>query len=93
MLTNALMLKLEIPNKDFVRCKDAFKGGLGGVLMQEGWVVYYESRELNENRDNYVTHDLELATIIRALKMWRHYLLGTRFILMINHSGLKYLFY
>jgi len=47
---------------------------------------------LNEHEQNYVTHDHELATIIHALKMWRHYLLGRIFILMSDHSGLRYLF-
>jgi len=63
---------------------------LGGVLMQEGQVICYESRKQNENEKNYVTHDIELAVIIHALKMWRHYLLGKRFVLMRNHSGLRY---
>ena len=53
----------------------------------------YELRKLNEHEKNYVTHDLQLATIIHALKMWRNYLLGRRFILMSDHSGLRYLFY
>ena len=55
-------------------------------------MVFYESRKLNELEKNYHTHDLELATIIHALKMWRHYLLGRRFALMSDHSGLQYLF-
>ena len=60
--------------------------------MQEGQVVCYESRKLNEHEQSYPTHDLELAMIIHALKMWRHYLLGRRFTLMRDHSGLRYLF-
>ena len=52
----------------------------------------YESRILNENEKNYATHDLELVEIIHALKMWRHYLLGRRLVLMCDHSGLRYLF-
>jgi len=55
-------------------------------------VVCYESQKLNEHKQNYPTHDIELATIIHALKMWRHYILGTRFVLMRNHIGLRYLF-
>jgi hypothetical protein len=47
---------------------------------------------LNEHEVNYVTHDLELATIVHALKMWRHYLLGKKFVLMTDHCGLRYLF-
>ena len=60
--------------------------------MQGGSVVFYESRKLNENEVNYVTHDLELAAIVHALKMWRHYLLGRKFVLMTDHCGLRYLF-
>jgi hypothetical protein len=55
-------------------------------------VIFYESWKLNEHEHKYVTHDLELATIVHVLKMWRHYLLGRRFVLMTDHCGLKYLF-
>jgi hypothetical protein len=71
---------------------DACKEGLRGVLMQEGHVICYESRKLNKHEINYVTHDLELASIVHALKMWRHYLLGRKFVLMTDHSGMRYLF-
>jgi len=50
--------------------------------------VCYESRKLNEHEMNYVTHDLELEAIIHNLKMWRHYLLDRRLVLMSGHSGL-----
>ena len=60
--------------------------------MQEGHVIFYESRKLNEYEINYVTHNLELAAIVHALKMWRHYLIGRRFFLMTEHSGLRYMF-
>ena len=73
-------------------CTDAYKEGLGGVLMQGGSVICYESWKLNEHEVNYVTHDLELAAIVHALKMWRHYLLERKFVLMIDHYGLWYLF-
>jgi len=55
-------------------------------------VVYYESRKLNEHEKNYVTHDLELVAIIHVLKMWRHYILGRRLILMSDHNRLRYFF-
>jgi hypothetical protein len=60
--------------------------------MQGGNVVCYESRKLNEHEFNYVTHDLELAAIVHAFKMWRHYVLGRRFVLMTDHCGLRYIF-
>ena len=86
------MLKITNPEADFLVCIDACKEGLGGVLMQEGKVICYESQKLNEHKVNYVTHDLELAAIVHALKMWRHYLLGRKLILMMDHCGLRYLF-
>ena len=55
-------------------------------------MVCYDSRELNEHKQNYVMRDLDLAAIIHALDMWRHYLLRMMFILMRNHTGLRYLF-
>jgi hypothetical protein len=73
-------------------CTDPYKEGLGGVLMQEGHVICYESRKLNEHKVNYVTHNMELVATVHALKMWRHYLLGRIFVLMTDHSGLRYLF-
>lgn len=60
--------------------------------MQDGYVVCYESWKLNEHEQNYLTHDLELAAIIHALNMLRHYLLSKRFVLMIHQIGLRYLF-
>jgi hypothetical protein len=92
LLINAPVLKIADLEKDFLVCTNACKEGLIRVLMQERQVVFYESRKLNEHEQKYVTHDLELAAIVHALKMWRHYLLGRRFILMIDHCGLKYLF-
>jgi hypothetical protein len=86
------MLNIADPDIDFLVCTDACKEGIRGVLMQEGHVVCYESRKLNDHEINYVTHDLELASIVHDLKMWRHYLLGRRFILMIDHCGLRHLF-
>ena len=60
--------------------------------MQENHMICYESRNLKEHEKNCATHDLELAAIVHALKMWRHYLMGRRFELRIDHCGLKYLF-
>jgi hypothetical protein len=78
--------------EDSVVCIDACKEGLGGVLMQNGHVICYESKKLKENEINYATHDLELATIVHALRMWRHCFMGRQFELRTYHSGLKYLF-
>ena len=60
--------------------------------MQDNHRICYESRKLKEHEKNYATHDLKLATIVHALNMWRHYLMGRRFELRTDHCGLKYLF-
>ena len=92
ILTTALILKIVDTFKDFVLCTDTCKEGLGGVLLQENYVVAYESMKLKEHEKNYATHDLELSSIIHALKMWRHYLIGRKFLLMSDNISLKYLF-
>jgi hypothetical protein len=92
ILTNAPVLKIANPNNDFLVCTNLCKEGLEGVLMQEGHVIFYKSIKLNEHEINYVTLDLELVFIVHALKMWRHYLLERRFVLMTDHSGRIYLF-
>jgi hypothetical protein len=76
LLTSAPILNIVDPNENFVVCTDACKEGLGGVLTQNGHVIGYESKKLKEHERNYATHDLELASIVHALKMWRHYLMG-----------------
>jgi hypothetical protein len=86
------VLKIVDPNESFVVCKNTCKEGLGGVLMKNGHVIRYESRKLKEHEKNYATHDLELVAIVHALRMWRHYLMGKKFKLRIDHTGLKYLF-
>ena len=60
--------------------------------MQEGNVICYELHKLKEHEKDYAMHDLELATIVHALNMWRHYFPGRRFELRMDHMSLKYLF-
>ena len=72
-------------------CTDACNDGLGGVLTQEGHVIAYESRKLKIHEKNYAAYDLELDSIIHALKMWCHHLIGRNFMLMTDNKGLKYL--
>ena len=60
--------------------------------MQEGRVICYASRQLRHHEENYPTHDLELATVVHALKIWRHYLLGNLVHLYTDHKSLKYIF-
>ena len=91
-MTTAPILVLPNSTDDFTLYTDASKLGLGCVLMQNGRVVAYASRQLKEHERNYPTHDLELATIVHALKVWRHYLYGVRFEVFTDHKSLKYLF-
>ena len=86
------VLRIADPDGDFVVCTDASKEGLGGVLLQNDHAICYESWKLIDHEHNYPTRDLELATIIHALKMWRHYLMGKKFILKTKNMSLKYLF-
>jgi ribonuclease HI len=66
--------------------------GLGCVLMQDGHVVAYASRQLRKHKAHYLTHDLELAAVVHALKIWRHYLMGKRCELYTDHKNLMYIF-
>ena len=70
---------------------DASLNGLGCVLMQEGKLVAYASRELKLHENNYPMHDLELAAIVFALKIWRHYLYEEKCFIYTDHKSLKYL--
>jgi ribonuclease HI len=91
-LTTAPVLTLPDTKKDFLVYCDASKQGLGCVLMQEGKVVAYASRQLKKHEENYPTHDLELAAVVHALKICRHYLIGNRCELFSDHKSLKYFF-
>ncbi|GAU51812.1 hypothetical protein TSUD_416000 [Trifolium subterraneum] len=85
-LTSAPVLVIPDPDKKYVVYCDASNKGLGCVLMQEGAVVAYASRQLKTHEENYPTHDLELAAIIFALKIWRHHLYGVQFALYSDHK-------
>ncbi|KAJ9562131.1 hypothetical protein OSB04_007291 [Centaurea solstitialis] len=71
---------------------DASKMGLGCVLMQRGKVISYASRQLKDHERNYPVHDLELAAVVFALKLWRHYLYGTKCTLYTDHKSLQHIF-
>ena len=84
-----------VPDKEqgyTVYC-DASRAGLGCVLMQSGRVVSYGSRQLKNHEQNYPTHDMELAAVVFALKIWRHYLYGKQFKVYSDHKSLMYIFY
>jgi hypothetical protein len=78
-LTSASVLKIVEPNGSFLVCTDACKEGIGRFLTQNGHVIGYESINIKEHKRKYATHDLELSSIVHALNMWRHYLMGKRF--------------
>jgi hypothetical protein len=71
---------------------DACGQGLGYVLMQEGHVIAYASHQLQKHKLNYPTHDLELAAVVHAHKIWRHYIMGTKYQVYMGHKSLKYIF-
>ena len=71
---------------------DASKARLGCVLMQSERVIAYGSRQLKNHEQNYPTHDMELAAVVFALKIWRHYLYGEEFEVYSDHKSLEYIF-
>ena len=91
-LCEAPILALPEGIEDFVVFSDASGVGLGCVLTQRDKVIAYASRQLKIHERNYPTHDLELAAVVFALKIWRHYLYGTRCKLFTDHKSLQYLY-
>ena len=91
-MTSAPVLTIPAGLEGYTVYIDASGTGLGAVLMQRGKVVAYASRQLKKHEQNYPIHDLELAAVVMALKMWRHYLYGVRFEVYTDHKSLKYVF-
>ncbi|GJZ20894.1 putative reverse transcriptase domain-containing protein [Tanacetum coccineum] len=91
-LCNAPVLAFPDGPDDFVVYCDASKQGFGCVLMQRGKVIAYASRQLKKHEKNYTTHDLELGAVVFALKIWRHYLYGTKSVIYTDHKSLQYIF-
>ncbi|KAI3813659.1 hypothetical protein L1987_18388 [Smallanthus sonchifolius] len=88
-LCNAPILTLPDGNGDLVVCCDASNQGLGCVLMQRGKVIAYASRQLKNHEKNYTMHDLELGAVVFSLKIWRHYLYGTKCVVFTDHKSLQ----
>ncbi|XP_070050821.1 uncharacterized protein [Nicotiana tomentosiformis] len=91
-LTSAPVLMLPDGTDGYVIYCDASGIGVGCVLMQHGKVVAYASRQQRKHEKNYPTHDLELAAVNHALKMWRHYLYGIHVDIYTDHKSLQYIF-
>ncbi|WVZ63300.1 hypothetical protein U9M48_012941 [Paspalum notatum var. saurae] len=91
-LTTAPVLALPDQQKKFIVYCDASRDGLGCVLMQEGKVIAYASRQLRKHELNYPTHDLELAAVVHALKIWSHYLYGQHCEIYTDYKSLEYIF-
>ncbi|GJR60023.1 putative reverse transcriptase domain-containing protein [Tanacetum coccineum] len=90
-LCSAPILALPEGSKDFIAYCDASKKGLGAVLMQREKVISYASRQLKIHEKNYTTHDLELGAVVFALKIWRHYLYGTKCTVFTDHKSLQHI--
>ncbi|GKC41499.1 putative reverse transcriptase domain-containing protein [Tanacetum coccineum] len=90
-LCSAPILALPEDSENFVVYCDASHKGLGVVLMQKEKVIAYASRQLKIHKKNYTTHDLELGVVVFALKMWRHYLYGTKCVVFTDHKSLQHI--
>ncbi|GKE08549.1 putative reverse transcriptase domain-containing protein [Tanacetum coccineum] len=84
---------LAIPQgaENFIVYCDASHKGLGAVLMQNEKVIAYASWQLKIHEKNYTTHDLELGAVVFALKIWRHYLYGTKCTVFTDHMSLQHI--
>ncbi|GJX43653.1 putative reverse transcriptase domain-containing protein [Tanacetum coccineum] len=90
-LCSAPILSLPKGSENFVVYCDALHKGLGAVLMQKEKVIAYASRKIKVYEKNYTTRNLELEAIVFALKIWRHYLYGTKSVVFTNHKSLQHI--
>nr|GFA97069.1 uncharacterized protein [Tanacetum cinerariifolium] len=90
-LYSAPILSLPEGSEDFVVYCDASLKGFGAVLMQREKVIAYDSRQLRKNEENYTTHDLELGVVVFSLRLWRHYLYGTKCTVYTDNKSLQYI--
>ena len=91
-LTTAPILIVPDRGQGYIVYCNASRVGLGCVFMQFGRVVAYGFRQLKNHEQNYPTHDLELAAVVFALKIWRYYLYGEEFEVCSDNKSLKYIF-
>jgi hypothetical protein len=91
LTTTSVLTMLDMERSFSIYC-DASRQDLGCVLMQDGHVVVYASRQLRKHEEKYPTHDLELTAVVHSLKIWRHYIISKRCEVYSDHKGLKYIF-
>jgi hypothetical protein len=91
LMSPPILIMLDLQKGFDIYC-DACDQGLGCVLMQEGHMITYVSRQVRKHELNYPTHDLELAAVVHALKIWRHYIMGTKCQVYTDHKSFKYIF-
>nr|GFD21051.1 putative reverse transcriptase domain-containing protein [Tanacetum cinerariifolium] len=90
-LSSAPILSFPEGSEDFLVYCDASLKGFGAMLMQREKVITYALRQLRKNEENYTTHDLELGAVVFALRLWRHYLYGTKCMVYTDHKSLQYI--
>ncbi|GJR44158.1 putative reverse transcriptase domain-containing protein [Tanacetum coccineum] len=90
-LCSAPIFVLPEGSENFMVYCDAFRKGLGAVLMQREKVIAYASRQLKIHEKNYTTHDLELEAVVFALKIWRHYLYSMKYVVFTDHKSLQHI--
>nr|GEX84478.1 putative reverse transcriptase domain-containing protein [Tanacetum cinerariifolium] len=90
-LSSAPILALPEGSEDFIVYCDASNKGLGTMLMQREKVISYASRQLKIHEKNYATHNLEFGAVVFALKIWRHYLYGTKCKVFTYHKSLQHI--
>nr|GEX11165.1 putative reverse transcriptase domain-containing protein [Tanacetum cinerariifolium] len=90
-LCSAPIMALPEGSENFVVYYDASRKGLGVVLMQREKVIAYASHQLKIHEKNYTTHNLELGAVVFALKMWRHYLYDTKYVVFTDHKSLQHI--
>ncbi|GKA94253.1 putative reverse transcriptase domain-containing protein [Tanacetum coccineum] len=91
ILCSAPILALREGSENFVVYCDASHKGLDAVLMQKEKVIAYASRQLKVYEKNYTAHDLELGAVVFTLKMWRHYLYGTKCVVFTDHKSSQHI--